>query len=174
MLNPQSNLAKSLVAIAIIATVVLLAFGGFFLYSSGKASVQKEFTAYKVKQEGAYTTLQNKYDALSAQHKAQSDQNTKDLQNANQAHQVALSSNAVEYGKRLLASEARASVYQRQAQAGTAECNSLASHAARLDASLEEGRYVVRDLRTTLGQRDETIRILGKELISTRNLITSE
>lgn len=174
MSNPLSKLDKIFISLAVIATVVLLAFGGFFLYSSGKAAVQKDFDAYKSAQKIEYEKLQGKYDVLSAQHKTQSEQNTKDLQNANQAHETALSANAVEYGKRLLASEARARVYQRQAEAGAAQCGDLASHAARLDATLEEGRYLVRDLRATLEQRDDTIRILGKELISTRNLITSE
>ncbi|UWJ04310.1 putative Rz/Rzl spanin protein [Escherichia phage vB_EcoS_Uz-1] len=71
-------------------------------------------------------------------------------------------------------SERRASVYKRQAEAGTLECRSLASHAARLDNSLEEGRRLVEELRATVRLRDNQLIELGKQIQADRKLFEQE
>lgn len=46
----------------------------------------------------------------------------------------------------------------------------LASHAARLDRSLEEGRRMVAELSATLRQRDDQLRAVSKQLENDRSL----
>ena len=58
----------------------------------------------------------------------------------------------------------RAELYKRKAEGSEVERGSLASHAAELDRSLEEGRRVVKDLRTTVEQRDTELILLGTHL----------
>lgn len=75
------------------------------------------------------------------------------------------------YSDRLLDSEERASIYQRQSEAGASERRSLADHAARLDRSLEEGRHLVQELGATLRQREREISVLSSQIQADRQLL---
>ena len=46
----------------------------------------------------------------------------------------------------------------------------VASHAARLDRSFEEGRRMVAELSATLRQRDDQLRAVSKQLENDRSL----
>lgn len=85
-------------------------------------------------------------------------------------HEVALAAVRAEFTQRLRSSETRAGIYQRQAEAGPAQCRDLAAHAARLDRALEEGRGLVQELRLTVGQRDNAIRSLSDQIRADRKL----
>lgn len=87
-------------------------------------------------------------------------------------HAQALADLTADYTQRLLKSEDRAGIYKRQSQGSTAERNYLASHAAELDRSLEEGRSLVRELGETVRQRDSTIRLLSEQILADRRLLT--
>lgn len=117
------------------------------------AELKQEYEAYESEYE---KTIQN----LSAQL-----QDSKDSFNSELAriHDV--------YTSRLLGSEERASVYQRQSEAGASERRSLADHAARLDRSLEEGRHLVRELGATLRQREREIGVLSSQIQADRQLL---
>lgn len=75
------------------------------------------------------------------------------------------------YADRLRLSEARANRYASLAQTGTPECRALASYAAELDLSLEEGRRLVQEFGATLEQRDQQLRLLGQQIINDRKLL---
>lgn len=87
------------------------------------------------------------------------------------AHAKALADLRADLDGRLQLATTRQGIYQRQAQGSTAERNYLASHAAELDRSLEQGRSLVRELGETLRQRDSTIRSLSEQIIADRLLI---
>lgn len=70
----------------------------------------------------------------------------------------------------LRVSEQRADRYRALAAVGTAECRTLAGHAAELDRSLVEGRSVVEELRRTVELRDSQLRLVGAQLLSDRQL----
>ena len=87
-------------------------------------------------------------------------------------HAKALADLRSDYAGRLLLSTTRQGIYQRQAQGSSAERDHLAGYAAELDRSLEQGRSLVRELRETLGQRDDTIRLLSEQIKADRLLFT--
>lgn len=88
------------------------------------------------------------------------------------AHAEALVAIRADFDERLRTSATRAGIYQRQAQGSAAERERLASYAAELDRSLEQGRSLVRELGETLRQRDDTIRSLSQQIIADRKLLT--
>ncbi|MBB4225517.1 hypothetical protein [Variovorax guangxiensis] len=68
------------------------------------------------------------------------------------------------------AAEGRAAQYLAMSKAGAAERDRLASHAARLDASLAEGRRVAEQLRADLVDRDQRIGLLADVIRADRTL----
>lgn len=74
------------------------------------------------------------------------------------------------YNNELQSYKKRLSIYQRSSSAGTAQCKSLGSYAAKLDRSIIEGRQVVKELRGTIIQRDNQIRQLANYINSSRKL----
>lgn len=66
--------------------------------------------------------------------------------------------------------EGRAAQYLAMSKAGAAERDRLASHAARLDASLAEGRRVAEQLRAELVDRDQRIGLLADIIRADRTL----
>ena len=93
------------------------------------------------------------------------------LKTANENYQSSLDAISSQYSARLQQSEQRAKVYQRQAEGGATECRSLASHAARLDNSLEQGRQLVEELRATVRLRDGQIIELSNQIRADRKLL---
>lgn len=93
-----------------------------------------------------------------------------ELQKAQDKYEHDISSLTGSYDNELLKHKQRADLYQRIASAGEAKSKSLASYAARLDRSLTEGRQVVRELRTTLEQRDNQIKQLAEYIRTSRKL----
>lgn len=150
----------------------LLLFGTYTLGSrSGEASIQQQWDAQVIKDKRAEEKQREVNDKAEATHRQQVSALQQELRDAQTSHRIELDRIAGEYAGRLLKSEQRASVYQRQAEGGATECRSLASHAARLDASLEEGRSVVRELRATLGLRDDQLKALADQIKADRQLL---
>lgn len=150
----------------------LLLFDTYTLGSrSGEASIQRQWDAQILKDKRAEEKQREANDKAEAIHRQQVSALQQELRDAQTSHRIELDRIAGEYAGRLLKSEQRASVYQRQAEGGAAECRSLASHAARLDASLEEGRSVVRELRATLGLRDDQLKALADQIKADRQLL---
>ena len=144
--------------------VVLGATIYFWGNSNGQSTVQKKWDDQNIEDQKAMQKLQDKYNALQRNHSYEVGLLTSRLQTAESNYASELARVSSDYNSRMQQSERRASVYKRQAEAGTFECRSLASHAAELDRSLEEGRRVVKDLRTTVEQRDTEIKLLGTHL----------
>lgn len=69
-------------------------------------------------------------------------------------------------------SESRALRFLAMSKASEAERDRLASHAARLDASLAEGRVVAEQLRATVVERDAQLRLLADIIRADRALFT--
>lgn len=152
-----------------------LSWGAYaWAYNRGAASVQTQWDRAREAQQVAATKLQLEYAGKEAVHRQNLERVTDALNQANTKHEQALVALRADFARRLQSSEARAGVYQRQAEAGPAQCRDLASHAARLDQSLEEGRSLVWELRATLGQRDQQIRLLGTQLLNDRQLLSDD
>lgn len=141
-------------------------------FREGAVSVQEKWDAETKDYENEILALQKDYAAREAAHRTKNDEITHELAEANRKHDVEVATLRSDYTRRLQLSSERSVVYQRQAEAGAAECRSLASHASNLDASLEEGRSLVRELRTALGLRDEQVRALSEQIKNDRKLMS--
>lgn len=150
--------------------VVLGATIYFWGNSNGQFTVQKKWDAQKVEDLKATKKLQDKYNALQRNHSYEVGLLTSRLQTAESNYASELARVSSDYDSRMQQSERRASVYKRQAETGTLECRNLASHAARLDNSLEEGRRLVEELRATVRLRDNQLIELGKQIQADRKL----
>lgn len=150
--------------------VVLGATLYFWGNSNGQDTVQKKWDDQKVEDLKAYNKLKGEYDVLNRQHSYEVGALTVRLQTAESNHASELARISDDYDSRMLKSEQRASIYKHQAEAGNTQCTSLASHAARLDSSLEEGRRLVEELRSTVRLRDSQLIELGKQIQADRKL----
>ena len=164
------------IKIAILLASVLLAFGytkaiRYFAYQDGAKSVQLEWDKETARRDLITEQLESKNKKLTQENKDLTGKITTNLENANALHAKTVAALHAEYAGRLRKSEARSGIYREQAEGGTAECQRLAGHATELDRSLEEGRSVVQELRTTLGFRDEQLRQLGHQILADRALL---
>lgn len=150
--------------------VVLGATIYFWGNSNGQSTVQKKWDDQKVEDLKAYNKLKGEYDVLQRQHSYEVGALSVRLQTAESNYASELARVSSDYDSRMQQYERRATVYQRQAEAGTFECRSLASHATRLDNSLEEGRRLVEELRATVRLRDNQLIELGKQIQADRKL----
>lgn len=150
--------------------VVLGATIYFWGNSNGQHTVQKKWDDQKVEDQKAYNKLKGEYDVLQRQHSYEVGALSVRLQTAESNYASELARVSSDYDSRMQQSERRATVYKRQAEAGTLECRGLASHAARLDNSLEEGRRLVEELRATVRLRDNQLIELGNQIQADRKL----
>ena len=139
-------------------------------YVAGQRDIQEQWDAEKVTYKKAIDTLRDQYATLEAKARIDNQRNSDELAEKEKSHAVALVELRREYDGRLLQSNKRASYYQRLAKGGAVEQANLASHAARLDRSLEEGRRMVAELSATLRQRDDQLRAVSKQLENDRSL----
>lgn len=159
------------VYLIVVGATALALWGTYSLgSSSGEASVQKKWDDQKIADLREANRLKDENALKEAKHRTEVDDLQKELRDAKSSHESELARIDAEYADRLRKSEGRAAIYQRQAEGGAAQCRSLASHAARLDASLEEGRQLVEELRATLGLRDRQLIQLGEQIKADRRL----
>lgn len=171
-----SDLVKAL--LPWILGAVLLGFGAWKLYDAGHdngaAEVQALWDTDKAKYEKALADAKADYEKKEEAHRATNRKISNDLAQAKLDHANALADQRAEFDRRMRLSSQRAAVYQRQAESGAAGCSDLAEHTARLDASLEEGRQLVRELGSTLGLREQQLRSVGQQLLNDRALFTDQ
>lgn len=157
-----------------VAAPLLLLLGLFLIYTSGYnrgvRAVEDERESDRQKQEVVVAALKGQIQERERQHGKQVSEIRSELASAESRYAADLHRLAGVYDGRVRNSEQRAASYRASAEAGTAECRSLASYAAQLDFSLEEGRDVVEQLRSTLVFRDSQLKLLGDQLIADRQL----
>lgn len=141
---------------------------------TGSTEVSAEWKKENDNRDNAYTALEKKNASEREAHQQREKELGDELATTNETFQATLDDYRTEFAGRLLSSETRAGVYQRQANGSAIEQQRLARHAAELDRSLEEGRALVRELGETLGQRDRTIHALGQIILNDRTLFIGE
>ncbi len=157
---------------ALVALMLFLL--GSWIYNSGSTHgasvVQAKWDKQKKSDADAIQALKDEYDAKEESHRNENREITHELAEAQKSHEVALAEQRAEYDRRLQLSSERAAIYQRKAEGGAVECRSLASYATQLDTTLEEGRSLVRELRQTLGLREQQLTLLGNQIKNDRAL----
>lgn len=141
-----------------------------YIFDRGANSVQVQWDKEKAEHTQAIEDLKQEYADKEEGHRAENRRISSELSQANLDHANAVAALCLDYAQRLRNVEQRAAIYQRQAQGGAAERGDLADHASRLDAALEEGRSLVRELRETLGLRDRQVQSLSNQIRNDRAL----
>lgn len=161
--------------IGVLGALLFLIIGSSALFHWGKvtgsAEVTKEWNQEKKQTEEYIHTLALQYVELKRVHAVESQNLRNEIVQSRNKYEADLIDIRNQYSDRLLSSEQRANLYKRQAESGTIEHRGLADYAAELDRSLEEGRHLVRELRTALGQREREIGILSTQIHTDRNLL---
>ena len=139
-------------------------------YVAGQRDIQEQWDAERATYKKAMDTLRDQYATLEAKARIDNQRNSDELAEKEKTYAVALVELRREYDGRLLQSDKRASYYQRLAKGGAVEQANLASHAARLDRTVESGRRLVAELSETLRQRDEQLQAVSKQLENDRSL----
>ena len=139
-------------------------------YVAGQRDIQEQWDAERATYKKAMDTLKDQYATLESKVRIDNQRNSDELAEKELSHAVILARLNSEYAGRMQLAEQRASRYQRQAKGGAVEQANLASYAARLDRSLEEGRRMVAELSATLRQRDEQLRAVSTQLKNDRSL----
>jgi chromosome segregation ATPase len=156
--------------------VAVISGAAWYCYSSGsdhgKAEIQSKWDAEKEAQSEAITTVKAELAQKENKHAQESQRAAAALDAASSAHAQELDALRADYARSLQRSDARAAIYQRQAESGSVECASLASHTAELDRSLEAGRSLVAELRATVELRDRQLVQVGEQLTADRHLIS--
>lgn len=161
--------------VAVFGAVSLVGALGVGIYksgeSAGKAKADAVYAELKNQEKDEIIALKSRNQTLEGQARERDETANRNLRKADDDYKTALVNVARNYDERLRKQQTRADVYQRQAQAGEAQSRDLASHAARLDASLEEGRRVVAELTATLRLRDSQLIQAGKKINSDYELM---
>lgn len=140
-------------------------------YEQGKHSVQEKWDEQKLLDSKAIDKIKGEQDVLNRQHSYEVGLLESRLETVNKNYEDTINTITSQYADRMQQSEKRATIYKRKAEAGTIECSSLASHAARLDSSLEQGRQLVEELRATVRLRDGQIIELSNQIRADRKLL---
>lgn len=157
--------------LGLVGGVALLIGAIFFLGSNYKdAQWEAKWAQDKLEYSREITRLQGEVRTKEQNHAVETSRLQSQIAEQARLHTVAIAAVRAEFSQRLRTSEARAGIYQRQAEAGPTQCRDLATHAARLDRSLEEGRGLVQELRLTIGQRDNAIHTLSDQIRADRKL----
>lgn len=161
--------------VAVSVLVAVLIGGTAFHYGkqSGESAVQSKWNQEKQETAEEVNRLQAVISNQEEKHRIENGTINKRLTDAKTTYDSELARLSGVYAQRLRDSQSRTQVYQRLAEGGATERDRLASHAAELDRSLEQGRQLVGELRITLGQRDEQIRALSQQIVNDRNLFSN-
>ena len=157
----------------VFSSVFSLSLFSWFMYLKGQGNIQEKWDREKTEQAIRIALVQDKYDQLFESHKLFSSQVANTLKEKDEKYEKDISSITAAHTDSLRKYESRAASYQRQAEAGTAEARSLASHAAQLDASLVEGKRVAAELAATVRLRDEQLILLGSQIKADRAILES-
>ena len=163
----------SLVGALLLLIIVLLGSGIGFLwgYSKGVNSTYSKWMEVEFGYQAQIAELQKAKKEAEHQFKTKEGELNERIKQDQNAHDAAIAAATRDFTERLRKTEGRAKAYADMSQAGTIERAALADHAAKLDQSLEEGRYLVRELRETLRQREREIKTLGEHILNVYELI---
>lgn len=162
-------------ALTMAAVAVLIAAGSGALgygtgHSNGAASVQQKWDRADTKKAQAETAQATTSRTKESTH-ADKITAAVDTYQAARAPAVADAAERIARAERLQrTAESRAAQYRAMSQAGDAERDRLAVHAARLDASLADGRRVAEQLRSTVIERDQQLQLLANVIRADRAL----
>lgn len=139
--------------------------------TNGVSKTKLEWAEENKRRDAASSLLVQKNQQLSDENRELTHKIDRELETHEKESKAAIAAAHAEFARRLRQSEGRAGIYREQAEGSALERERLASHAAELDRSLEEGRALVRELGETLRLRDKQIRGLSDQILADRALL---
>lgn len=165
----QLKIAK--VALFVAPVVLALNIGLMLGNAQGAAGVTAQWESAKNEQLKKIIALKDELARKGEAHRQETTRISDQLRKTEADYETTVAALATERSERLRLSDQRAARYLERAEAGTAECRSLASHTAQLDRALEEGRSLVKELGSTIERRDSELRLLGAQIQNDRKLL---
>lgn len=161
--------SKLLVVLLLSASVL----GGVstWSYRKGASSVQQAWDIERASLLAAALKVDQDNRAIEQAHRLETAALEAKLKEAETRYEEALAAVSLEFGGWLRQSEDRATRYRGWAEGESGERERLADYAARLDASLAEGRGLVAEFRVALGQCQRDLKALGEQITLDRGLI---
>lgn len=158
-------------SLAFSALVLAMSACFFSGVTQGENNINARWQKEKLATAEQLVALQGEIKLREFGHRQETARISDQLRKSEDRHEKVSAALAAEHALRLRLSTERAAGYARIAQSGSAECRSLASHAAELDRALEEGRGLVGELQEALGHRDAQLRLLGAQITNDRSLL---
>lgn len=170
--SERGRISEIILPLVLLLAAVVVGVGVAYLW--GRATATAEARAHLLQMEKQWQAeladLQLKKESAEREYKITLDDLNDRITTTQATHKQAIAGLARDYADRVRKSENRAQAYYDMSQAGASESTALAAHAAELDRTVEEGRYLVAELRETLGQRDKELIQLGEALIANHQL----
>lgn len=165
-------MSKSLLITLGIAATVAISHGAVYFLGSnhGASKVQAKWDIDTTARNKAMTDLRVEVSTKETAHGVESKRIANEFTTLKETHEKVLATVQLDYTHRLRTSEGRATVYKRQAEGGAASRDRLVEFAAELDRSIEEGRYLVRELGETLGQCERQRQLYNEQITNERRL----
>lgn len=171
MILPNVQLTLTKLALGFSASLLVMSACFFFGMNLGQNNINVRWQQEKLEHAKALNILTGKIQAKEFAHRQESVQVAEELRKTEGNYEKAVADLRVERRERLQLSAERSAAYKRLAEAGPAGSGDLASHAAKLDGALEEGRSLVGELQAALGQREDQLRLLGAQIVNDRKIL---
>lgn len=157
---------KAVAIVAILSLFVGLLGGSWYIGSqSGKKSVQGLWDKEKIAYSAEVERLKNEYSAKERNYITSLSNREREYNIEKGKYEAYITELARDHASRMFKSEQRAEIYKRKAKGSPTERDSLASYAASLDKSLEEGRSLEQEYRATVEQLERDKHILSTQII---------
>lgn len=154
-----------------LALVLGFCIGGVLGNNYGKATINNKWSEAKVNQANQATIQSENIREVEREHASKSTEVADNAQISKTQYDADIAAAQSGADDRVRQSEARANKYLAMSKASAIEQDHLAKYAARLDASLTEGRQLVTELRATLAERERTIHNLSQQIDADRKLM---
>ena len=133
--------------------------------------VSVSFSSYRLTQIEEQRKLLQVAADLEKEHAVATDRNSTQLTNIRSTYESTINSINNEYNDRMLNLQKRTEHYRSLSQTNSTGCTELADHRDRLDRLIEEGRYLVIELREELTVRNKQLKVALDQIQTDRQLL---
>lgn len=151
----------------IYATIIIVVFS-LIGYLIGDEFATNRYLAVEQSWRDETERVREEYRKITVEHTGNQLLLQNELREQTKEYEILISNIKSSHAVRMLQSEKRSEILQERYKTGTIECGPIALHATRLDRTLEEGRGLVRELSTTLRQREMELNKVSTILIKDR------
>lgn len=146
--------------------ILLLIICGLYhlAYTAGYNSCNTEFLAYKQAQTAKVLELETQYNEQEKKYQTETQALVQQISKSTEDFNKQLTNLKQSYADKLQQSEQRANLYKQMSDGSNNSRNNLATHTARLDRIIVEGRQLVAELRATIELRDQQLNQCGEQL----------